>query len=300
MYHKGEIEAQEKTGEQTIAERNGRMVTNKIIPGAINFIEKQSFFITCSKSNTGEITVSALAGKEGYVKVRDESTIEIDKALVCSNPHDRFWLNITECKSVGFLFIEPATRRRFRVNGSIISVEDKLTLFIDQAYPNCPKYIQQRYIEWVEMPIYNGNPITGSALNADLKNIIESADTLFVGSCNTDDDMDASHRGGMPGFVAIKDERTLVIPDYAGNSMFNTLGNFIVNPRAGLLFIDFHNKKSLQLFGDTEIIWNKPDNELITGGTNRFWILHIKKWILMENLKGFDWKFAEYSRFNPV
>ena len=49
----------------------------------------------------------------------------------------------------------------------------------------------------------------------------------------------ASYKGGEPGFVQVGDEHTLMFPVYNGNGMFLTAGNLTVNPRVGLLFVDF-------------------------------------------------------------
>jgi ferredoxin-NADP reductase len=67
--------------------------------------------------------------------------------------------------------------------------------------------------------------------------------------------MDASHRGGEPGFVHVDGDARLVFPDYAGNNHFNTLGNLILDPRAGLLFVDFAAGSLLQLTGRARIDW---------------------------------------------
>ena len=66
--------------------------------------------------------------------------------------------------------------------------------------------------------------------------------------------MNASHRGGPPGFVEVVDDRTLRIPDYVGNSMLNTLGNLTVNPHAGLVVLDFGPNRTLQLTRRAEIL----------------------------------------------
>lgn len=301
IFHEGEIAAQLKAGERTLGERNGRVITNKIIKGAINFIEKQPFCIISSSDSSGVISVSALAGDEGYVKVKNEETLEIYPGLIFSNPFDLFWENIKLNKKIGLLFIELATRRRFRINGTIAFEEGKIVVAVDQAYPNCPKYIQKREALKLVKPSYYPEQLSGSALSPGVTGIIQKADTLFVGSSSSTGDMDASHRGGLPGFVRVKDENTLIIPDYLGNSMYNTLGNFEVNPNAALLFIDFKNKQNLQLSGTAEVVWNNEEasDEINTGGTNRFWIFKVKRWVLSENLKGMDWKLEEYSPFNP-
>jgi hypothetical protein len=299
MYHKGELEAQERAGERQMGERNGKAMTNQIIPNAINFIEKQPFFIISSQNNKGELFVSALSGEEGFLKVTSFVTIEINTQLINSNKADVFWSNIGEQTKAGLLFIEPSTRRRFRVNGTIEQEKDLLRIVIDQAYPNCPKFIQQRHVLKTGKPLYDRLEERGHVLTPDLYEIIRKADTFFVGSANDKGEMDASHRGGAPGFVSIGTDGSLLIPDYKGNSMFNTLGNFISTPNAGLLFIDFENHRTLQLTGSVEIIWDQEDPQSISGGTGRFWKFYPAAWVLLENLKAFDWNFIDYSPFNP-
>lgn len=299
MYHAGEIEAQERAGERTMGERNGRGLTNKIISGAINFIEKQPFIIVSSQNNNGELFASILAGENGYLKVFDPGAIQIDTSLINSSPHDPFWNNISTQPKIGMLFIEPATRRRFRVNGRIEHHEETLRVFVDQAYANCPKYVQQRHVVKTGKPVYEVPEERGTLLAPHLYDIIRNADTFFVGSSNDAGDLDASHRGGAPGFVSIEEDGSLLIPDYAGNSMFNTLGNFITNPKAGLVFPDFDGQRTLQLTGSVKIFWDHDDPQSRSGGTGRFWKFYPTAWILLENLKGYDWNFVEYSPFNP-
>ena len=49
--------------------------------------------------------------------------------------------------------------------------------------------------------------------------------------------LDASPRGGPPGFVQVADERTLLIPDATGNNRLDTLENLVADPRIGVLFL---------------------------------------------------------------
>ena len=77
--------------------------------------------------------------------------------------------------------------------------------------------------------------------------------------------VDASHRGGEPGFVRIEDERTLVVPDFVGNSAFNTLGNLLLEPRCGLLFLDFSTGTTLEIAAQADIIWEGNDVASIAG-----------------------------------
>jgi hypothetical protein len=62
----------------------------------------------------------------------------------------------------------------------------------------------------------------------------------------------------MPGFVRVDDAHTLTTPDFSGNRFFNTLGNLQLDPRAGLLFVDFDSGDLLYVAADAEIVWDGP------------------------------------------
>ena len=59
--------------------------------------------------------------------------------------------------------------------------------------------------------------------------------------------------------MRVAGERSLVFPDYAGNSHYNTLGNLVMDPRAGILFVDFERGGLLQLSGRVRIDWDSPE-----------------------------------------
>ena len=60
------------------------------------------------------------------------------------NPNDILYKNIVKNENIGILFIEFANRRRFRINGKAQFSKNKIQIEIQQAFPNCPKYIQAR------------------------------------------------------------------------------------------------------------------------------------------------------------
>ena len=68
---------------------------------------------------------------------------------------------------------------------------------------------------------------------------------------------DVSHRGGEPGFVRVAAPYRVLIPDYSGNMMFNTLGNLAADPRVGVLVIDFDSGATLQISGRATIVWER-------------------------------------------
>jgi len=97
----------------------------------------------------------------------------------------------------------------------------------------------------------------------------------------------------------IINNRQLLIPDYKGNSMFNTLGNFESNEHAGLFFIDFENNKLLQLTGTAKVLWDQIDENNVTGGTKRYWHFNVTRWQQTALPPALHWTFFEYSPHNP-
>lgn len=302
MYHKGERKIQELTEEINIADANGRVINDSIVPGAIKFIENQSMVIISSVDSKNNVWISVIMGSNGFIKVDSHNSLSIDLKKVTSSKLDIFFKNLKGSTKIGTLFIELATRRRFRINGEISITDKKISLNVLEAYPNCPKYIQQRKIVSPSVTDkLDSNQETGNLLTQELKLWISSSDTLFVGSQSSKGLMDASHRGGKPGFVQISDESSIKIPDYSGNSLYNTLGNFVQNERAGLLFVDFKENKTLQLTGEASILFDQKDEKdlELTGGTGRYWIFKISNWIITENHNDINWEFNSYSPFNP-
>ena len=66
---------------------------------------------------------------------------------------------------------------------------------------------------------------------------IENAPFAVMASSDADGNCDASPKGGVPGFVKVVDERTLLIPDIGGNRLFQSYANFESNPKAGFVFL---------------------------------------------------------------
>ena len=88
-----------------------------------------------------------------------------------------------------------------------------------------------------------------TAFTAEDRAFIERAPMFFLATADAAGRPDCSYKGGLPGFVRVLDERTLAIPDYDGNGMYRSWGNVLVNPRVGLLFLDFENPKRIRVNG---------------------------------------------------
>lgn len=130
-----------------------------------------------------------------------------------------------------------------RINGEVMRATDShFEMEAREVYTNCPKYIQARSTRATVEPTAPESAAERSAsLSSEQREFIARSDTFFIATTHPEKGTDASHRGGAPGFVRVKGVRRLVWPDYSGNTMFNTLGNIAVDPRAGLLLINFEN-----------------------------------------------------------
>ncbi len=301
-FHEGELQVQKRAGESEEGLRNGRVLADSIMKGGLKFIAQQPMVVLGSVDEQQNIWASMLFGSPGFVAVPDERRVEFDLSRDGVSEHDPFWNNIQYNLRIGALFLELATRRRLRINGTVARPTlDRLTLDVEVCYPNCPKYIQRREMRFdAPEQVENALPaIDGGSLSREQIVLISKADTFFVASADPDRGVDASHRGGPPGFVEVVDERTLRIPDYAGNSMFNTLGNFAINPRAGLVFLDFQQNRTLQLTGRSTILWDQDDATNRAGGSNRFWEFEIDRWRESQTHASLRWEFLDYSPHNP-
>lgn len=76
-----------------------------------------------------------------------------------------------------------------------------------------------------------------SKLDKHAINFIEKAPFLVLSSSNVNGDLDASPRGGLPGFVKVLNEKELIIPDAKGNNRIDSLTNIVETGRVGILFL---------------------------------------------------------------
>ncbi len=257
-FHQGEQQVQQRLGVRDIEDWARKVVRSYLPEQHRAFHTALPFLVVAARDAEGRPWATLLAGPDGFVTSPDPQSLVIGAGPV---PGDALDGQLTTGADLGILGIELASRRRNRVNGRIArSGSSALVLAVDQTFGNCPQYIRER--AWRRMEGEpSGTPIRGQRLTAAQRDRIAASDTFFIASGHRGEGedpafgMDASHRGGDPGFVQVIDDRRLVFPDYAGNNHYNTLGNLAVDPRAGLLFVDFASGGLLQLTGRTTIDW---------------------------------------------
>jgi uncharacterized protein len=295
VWHDGELEVQRRAGVASEAEELQGMVRPGLSPQMLVFIAQRQFAVVASIDDKDRPWASVLVGKPGFLRTPDPLTIEANGGW---SPSDPLVENIQRHQHVGMLAIDFNNRRRIRVNGTAQIAEGRLRVHTEQVFSNCPKYIQAR----IPGELSQGSSSefsTTEALTAAQQQWISSADTLFIASAHPEYGADASHRGGNPGFVRVENSRKLIIPDYNGNNLFNTLGNIQLNPKAGLLFVDFENGQTLQLTGSAKINWDESARASFAGA-QRLIEFEIEEVRETENSTRLHFDFRTYSPFNPV
>lgn len=294
IYHSGELAVQARAGVQAEAESLGKGIGASIKPAAQDFLQNQRLAIA-STVGSDRVWASALTGKPGFMHVVTEQIVRINAAIV---PGDPLRENLLRQNDIGILAIDLATRRRLRLNGKAeVQPDGSIYVYTKQVYFNCPKYIQTRYLDddrdrQPAVPQIE----TSESLNRKQQQWIDRADTFFIASFHPQGGADTSHRGGYPGFVRVANHSQLVFPDYAGNNMFNTLGNISIHPQTGLLFIDFERGSTLQLTGRSAILWDTARMAEFAGA-ERLVQFEIDRILDISNAISLRWQFGKYSPF---
>ena len=99
--------------------------------------------------------------------------------------------------------------------------------------------------------------LSRTAFTAEDKAFVEASSMFFLSTADAEGQPDCSYKGGVPGFVRVTGPSELSFPSYDGNGMFRSLGNVRVNPRVGILFIDFEKPRRLRVLGRARL--EEPD-----------------------------------------
>ena len=297
QWHEGELEVQRRAGSVQSAYQMRDMVQSQMDPQSHGYFLSIVPFVVLSSVDKGGYPWASLAitGQGEFAWVIDHYSYVIARKAVAKN--DILWENISEDgHPLGGLWINPAGRNRVsaaavdrhslslsadeqflynplqvRVNGQVRSTHQtgrqKIRVFVKEVFGNCPKYIQKRDVEYLDISVLETLQRQESnrdafALTVSQRNLIRQCNTFFVASVfsTTEGSLfaDTSHRGGNPGFVRVSSNGTSIQwPEYSGNGLYNTLGNIQSSGKAGMLFVDFENGRMLQISGKARIVWKQ-------------------------------------------
>lgn len=269
-WHAGEVAMQRLAGVAEKMDSVGRKVVRPYMPDQHrDFFAQLPFAVLGAVDGDGDVWATLRAGAPGFLHSPDPRVLDAQLPRVPADPADA---GMDDGSAIALLGIELHTRRRNRMNGVLRRAPDGRTrIDVLQSFGNCPQYIQLRDFQLTNMEAAPARWLAGPDDAA--RQLMARADSFYVASYADLPDggrqVDVSHRGGLPGFVRVGDDGALTVPEFAGNLFFNTLGNFTVNPRAGLVFVDFDGGHLLQMTGDVRLLESVPDGAV--EGAQRYW-----------------------------
>lgn len=299
-WHAGERTLQQRVGVSEMMEVFGRKVIRPFMPQQHRtFYAQLPMLVVGAVDQDGAPWATLLEGRPGFASSPEPTALRVNALPSADDPA---LAGLGQDAAIGLLGIELHSRRRNRMNGTVTAQDSAgFVVGVGHAFGNCPQYIQTRHFSFARVPgIGIGQAVQAiDSLDGIAALMIQAADTFFVASyVDPDGDIlhrqvDVSHRGGKPGFVRV-DGDVLTIPDFAGNFHFNTLGNFVLNPRAGLIFVDFTTGDVLQLSGTVEIEFGGEEVAAFQGA-ERLWRFHLQKGVLRRDALALRFAFEASS-----
>ncbi|WP_328481840.1 pyridoxamine 5'-phosphate oxidase family protein [Streptomyces sp. NBC_00377] len=315
VYHSGSRAVQDRVGVRDLADHVGRAIGDGIGPVMAAFLELQPLLVAgAADPADGRVWATAVTGAPGFVRATGPHRMsvttgasrpsEVSRPSVPSRAPGEEGVEggppsadplaaalATPGTPVGTIVLDPRTRRRLRLNGRLRPTPHGFAVETDRVFANCPKYLQRR-AAYETVDRIPGSPRRGTGLTVGQAGFVTASDTFFLATVHPDGSgAEVSHRGGGPGFVRVTSPCTLSWRDYPGNSMFLTLGDLAVDPRAGLLFLDWTTGRTLQLTGEARASF-APDGA-------RTVLFTVTEAVDTPRALPLRWSAPEYSPANP-
>lgn len=294
-FHRGEQQMQQRAGMAARFAKPGAVGIRSAMPDQHrDFFALLPLLFVGSRDNNGQPWASVLTGTPGFVTSPDAKTLRINAKPLAGDPLEE---NLGVGRDLGLLGIQLETRRRNRMNGAVAALDTAgFTVSVAQSFGNCAQYIQARRSHRVD--VTSPSLQTEAAhLSARAQDLVVKADTFFIATAAADHGVDVSHRGGKPGFVRLDNDgngSALTVPDFRGNAFFNTLGNIALDPRAGLLFVDFDSGDLLMLAAQAEVIWDGAELAAFNGA-ERLLRLRVTHGRLLKSALPLRWSAPDYA-----
>jgi predicted pyridoxine 5'-phosphate oxidase superfamily flavin-nucleotide-binding protein len=297
-FHDGEVRMHELTGETEEAEATSPMIASRIAKGAMPFLAQRSLAVL-GIENESDLWCIPVIGERGFVTVSDQSRLAFDLRKL-DMPVDPWIIAAANATApVGSIFIDLETRMRYRINGTLSYPDpDTIELKAREAYGNCPKYITRRTILWKKHPRGDVKQVSGERLAKEQFKALQDADLFFMATGHPERGLDASHRGGDPGFVTVVDDKTIHFPDYPGNSLYNSLGNLLVDNRIGIFVPDLKRGRALRITGTATVHFQSSVHRVTKSDAPRLVEVSVIRWNELEFPVSSS-HLIDYSPYNP-
>ena len=91
-------------------------------------------------------------------------------------------------------------------------------------------------------------------ITPDLAAFVAAQSSVYLATASADGQPYIQHRGGPPGFLHVRDDKTIAFADFAGNRQYITQGNLAENPRAYLFLMDYAHRKRVKIWGTARVV----------------------------------------------
>lgn len=294
-WHVGEQQLQAQLGVADKMQAIGQRVIRDFMPEQHrDFYGQLPFIVLGSVDPSGDAWATFLEGRPGFLASPSPTLLDMRAHAA---PDDPAAVGMAAGAAAGLLGIEMHTRRRNRMNGVLTPLADGWRVQVEQSFGNCPRYIQLRDYSFAREPaeLQTGQTEFLAALDTPARALIGQADAFFVATyadVEARRQVDVSHRGGKAGFVRVDAEGVLTVPDFNGNLFFSTLGNMVLNGRAGLLFVDYATGDVLQMTGRAEVILDASETAAFEGA-ERLWTFRPQRIVRRRAALALRWRFQE-------
>jgi len=157
------------------------------------------------------------------------------------------------------------------------------TMFSDPA-----KQLQERFGSRAAYTRMANSGMGEQELGLNEAEFIAARDSFYISTVTPDGWPYVQHRGGLPGFLRVVDERTLAFADYSGNKQYITAGNLAANDRFALFLMDYPNRTRFKVIGHAKLIEPGTDLALEAQVRDPRERSRIERTFLL-NVVGFDW-----------
>jgi uncharacterized protein len=140
-FHEGERAVQSRAGVERIAAQVGRNIVSWIAGEHARFLRQQPFVVIAGRDARERVWASLLVGGVGFARALDDRRLMLAGELAAMDPLAAAF--DAPSARIGILAIEPDTRSRIRLNGAAERTPDGILVTVDEAFGNCPKYIQR-------------------------------------------------------------------------------------------------------------------------------------------------------------
>ncbi len=133
----------------------------------------------------------------------------------------------------------------------------------------------------------------GTELGTDEAEFIGARDSFYLSTIGASGYPYFQFRGGPPGFLKIRDPKTLAFADFRGNRQYVSVGNLQQNDKAALIMVDYANRQRLKIFARVEAVDADAAPELIAQLQDPAYEAEVERAMIL-HVEAFDWNCPQH------